>query len=39
MMRMIDCGRAEGYIKHKLAALSDLANEGAERGAPHVGWG
>jgi hypothetical protein len=39
MMRMIDCGRAEGYIEHKLAALSDLVNEGAEIRATHVGWG
>ena len=38
-MLMIDCGRAEGYIERKLAALSDLVNLGVEIGATHVGWG
>jgi hypothetical protein len=38
-MLMIDCGRTEGYIKQKLARLSDLVNEGVEIGATHVGWG
>ena len=37
-MLMIDCGRAEGYIERKLAALSDLVNLGVETGATHVGW-
>jgi hypothetical protein len=38
-MLVIDCGRAEGYIEQKPAQLSDLANEGVEIGATHVGWG
>jgi hypothetical protein len=38
-LRMVDCGRAEGYIERKLALLSTLANEGAEIGATHIGWG
>ena len=38
-MLMIDCGRAEGYIERKLAALSDLVNLGVETGATHIGWG
>ena len=38
-MLMIDCGRAEGYIERKLAALSDLVNLGVEIGATHIGWG
>ena len=38
-MLMIDCGRAEGYIERKLAALSDLVDLGVETGATHIGWG
>jgi hypothetical protein len=38
-MTIIDCGRPEGYIEQKLAALSDLVNLGVEIGATHVGWG
>ena len=36
---IIHCGRAEGYIEHKLEALSNLLNRSIEAGATHMGWG
>jgi len=36
---IIDCGRSEGYIDHRLNNLSDFLNESVEAGATHIGWG